>query len=593
MAEQSQSGGLQPSGTGAPEFGPDRHMALLLIEDSLLDARLVQESIHDNQFGAYIDVNHVETLAAGIEALAEREYDCILLDLGLPDGRGPVNVQRLRELPTDITIVVMTGDDSDESGLQAIHYGAQEYLIKGQIAGDALIRILRHSMERNRLLQELQALRRREYFLATHDPLTGLPNRQLFEDRAEQVLARAQRNKEQVAICYLDLDGFKPVNDSYGHALGDKLLSRVGERLVEVVRDSDTVARIGGDEFVVLLYPLDSREQASRIAERIIAQVSSISAVEDHPVRVSTSVGISIYPEHGSDLKALTHHADIAMYRSKTRARGGFEFFSEDMLGEVQDRRKLISEINNALREARFSADFQPWLDIDSGNIQGFEALLRWHSKEGDHRHPRLFLAVAEETGQILKIARSVNEQVLHQWMDWRHADLDPGILGLNLSIRELRDEHYMSELTTLFDRLKAPQQQTQLHIDAFTAAREDMQFLHFSLGWLRELGFQISLDRVTWDNIPLETLLALDLDEVRLDASVVAGIKGSVNNNAQSPIEDLMALSEQRGFRVVPVGVETQAQADRFRELGCTWMQGLLFAPPVSADAVPALLRH
>ena len=578
-------------------FGSDRHMRLLYVEDSPSDARLLIESIRGSGFGAYLNITHVGTLSLACKAVADEVFDCVLLDLGLPDGEGVGNVTRLLEIKPGITIVVMTGDDSDEVGLKAIHNGAQEYLVKGQIEFEALTRILRHAVQRNELLQELKALREREYFFATHDALTGLPNRQLFEDRARQMLVRAERNQEQLAICYLDLDGFKPVNDSFGHATGDILLQAVANCLGEVVRDSDTVARVGGDEFVLVLYPLEGQQEAQRIASRIIERVHAIKQAGEFNISVSCSIGISLYPAHGETLQELMHHADIAMYSSKSHGRGGFEYFNVEMLGRTHDRRQMIGEIDEGLRLKRFSADYQPWIDIENGQIKGVEALLRWRSIGGEIRHPNLFLHVAEASGQILKIARKVNEKSVKDWTGWRGEQLNPGELALNISARELRDTHYLRELTVLFENMSVPRNETQLHIDAVSATRVDATALHARFEYLRSQQYRLVLDNVTDQNISRDLLETLVYDELRLDASMLNGhtaqAGGRNGDDGSAFISDLLGLVSKRNAKVVAVGVETQAQADFLKGLGCTLMQGFLFGPPVSAEQVPAMLRR
>lgn len=309
---------------------------ILLVEDSVPDATLLQRSIADSSWSQRAEVFHCKTLAEACEQLAQGDYDCVLLDLGLPDARGTGNIETILEADPDATIVVLTGNDNDSAAMEALKLGAQEYAIKGMYEGEGLVRILRHAMERNRMAVELKALREREWFLATHDNLTQLPNRQLFNDRAEQALAQAKRKSGQIAFCFLDLDGFKPINDNHGHAVGDELLRRVARILDEAVRDTDTVARLGGDEFVLLLSPLQSADQALQVSERVISHLSAISEIEGNQISLGASIGISLYPEHGEGLDVLLRHADAAMYLSKRSGRGRVSFYSPEM-GEVSD----------------------------------------------------------------------------------------------------------------------------------------------------------------------------------------------------------------------------------------------------------------
>lgn len=559
-------------------FEPGRELRLLYVEDSAMDARLLLDMLDEVTLGAKFTITHVTTLEQACEAVAKKAFDCVLLDLGLPDGNGVDNVQRLLKINPQMTIVVMTGNTSDEASQQAIHGGAQEYLIKGQIEAEALTRLLRHAVQRNELLQQLKALREREYFLATHDVLTGLPNRQLFEDRASQILSRAGRANERLAICYLDIDGFKPVNDNFGHSVGDVLLHKIGEGMTEIVRDSDTVARVGGDEFVLMLYPLESNKQAQQVAERVIKNIESIDHIQDHPVSISASVGISLFPDHGRSLRQLQHRADIAMYYSKSRQRGGSAYFDEVMLGHAHKKQRLIFEIEEALRQSRFSAEYQPWVDTTNGQIQGLEVLLRWRSEDGEVRYPERFLEAARDSGQILKIATSITEQSITHWNEWRSKQLGPGQIALNLSLRELRDNNHLRELAVMLDRLRAPRHCVQLHLDANELTRLDAHTLRKQIEQLRATGYRLVLDRVTGAFNPNPSEFSM-FDEVRLQA-------GDEN------IKALVEQARESKAVVVAVGLETREQVEQLRAIGCTLMQGFVFFRPLSADQVLRTLQ-
>jgi len=574
-------------------FGPQRPMRLLYVEDSPLDAQLFLQSIKFLDSFAHINIQHVDTLSQACTNVAKGEVDCVLLDLGLPDGVGPANVLRLLEACPGLTIVVMTGDDDDSVGLQAIHHGAQEYLIKGQIEAAALSRILRHSVERNALLQELMALREREYFRATHDVLTGLPNRQLFEDRTRQSLNRAERNNESLALCYLDLDGFKPVNDSFGHAVGDALLCEVARCLTDAIRDGDTVARVGGDEFMLLLYPLADRQQAQRVASRVIERIHAIDSVDGQAVNISASVGISLYPEHAEGYADLTQYADIAMYYSKERQRGGYEYFNLGMLGESQSRRQMIAEIDEGLRAGRFICEFQPWVEAASGEIQGMETFLRWRTPVGEVRHPRLFLDAAQDSGQILKIARKTHEHSLRAWQTWRKQNLNPAPLAFNLSVRELADTHYLRELAELFDNLRLPRDQMYIHVEAQSLTRLAVHTMNLRFEYLRDLGFRLVLDGVSHNPACLELLENPAFSEIRIRANNLVGVTSADTDTLEdSQLQQLLAIAQRRGLPCVVVGVETAAQAMHLRKLGVRLIQGFHFAPPMATEKIPQLLH-
>ena len=308
-----------PMGVGP---GTGGGLRILVVEDSLADARLLKEAITDA--GSPLTLEFVGTLTDAERAVRAGAYDCVLLDLGLPDAHGVDNVQRIRAANRGQTVVIMTGLDSEEAALGTLQRGAQDYLVKGRYDGAFIVRVIRRAIERNRVLNEVDQLREYQYYVATHDALTGLPNRQLFEDRANSALAQAQREGSTVAIGYMDLDGFKPVNDTHGHAVGDGLLRAVGHVLSESVRATDTVARVGGDEFLLLLTPLRSNSaetEAEAMLRRLHDKVRGITNVEGRDVRISASIGLAFYPQQGRTLETLVICADQAMYAAKRRAR--------------------------------------------------------------------------------------------------------------------------------------------------------------------------------------------------------------------------------------------------------------------------------
>jgi diguanylate cyclase (GGDEF)-like protein len=301
------------------EQRPEPTLKVLVVEDSVADARLLREALQEAR--APVDLNFVSTLAEAEQAVRAGAYDCVLLDLGLPDANGVDNVQRIRAANRAQTVVIMTGLDSEEAALGTLQRGAQDYLVKGRYDGVFIVRVIRRAMERNRVLNEVDQLREYQYYIATHDTLTGLPNRKLFEDRAQTALAQAQRENGWFAVGYVDLDGFKPVNDTYGHAIGDAVLRAVAQVLSESVRATDTVARIGGDEFLLLLTPLKGHTESDIEAttRRLMDRIRSVNNVEGRTINISASLGLAFYPRHGRTIESLLICADQAMYSNKRR----------------------------------------------------------------------------------------------------------------------------------------------------------------------------------------------------------------------------------------------------------------------------------
>lgn len=318
-------------------------LRLLAVEDSAGDAHLLEAYLE--AAGAGQGLVHVRTLAAAEIALAREEFDVVLLDLGLPDGDGIEIVKRIRAAAARTAVVVLTGRDDDSVALQALSSGAQEYLVKGDYDGATLLRTIRHAIQRHRLMMELADQREREYFRASHDALTGLPNRQLFLDRAATALSQVQRGGENFALCFIDLDGFKPVNDGHGHLVGDILLRQIADTLRASLRNGDTVARLGGDEFLLLLTPIAGARQAELIVQRLLGRIAAIRHAEGHEVNIGASAGIAVHPLHGDTVEVLMARADEAMYRAKRAGKGRAQVWSPVTASVWQQRQSELRAV--------------------------------------------------------------------------------------------------------------------------------------------------------------------------------------------------------------------------------------------------------
>jgi diguanylate cyclase (GGDEF)-like protein len=288
---------------------------ILLVEDNPADARLMDEILAEAS-GGKVELQHVDRISAALKRLCEQKFDVILLDLSLPDGSGLDTVRRMCAANPQMPVIVLTGLEDDALALAAVQAGAQDYLVKGQVDGAGITRTIRHAIERKRQEEHL-------FYLATHDTLTGLPNRRLFQDRMEHAIARAQRNrmgkneKWRMAVVLLDLDNFKSVNDSLGHAPGDLLLQAVTDRLQRSIRKADTLARMGGDEFTLIFENVTGMENAEILARKIQAVFSQPFHLGEHTLKITTSIGISLYPSDGEEAESLLKVADIAMYIAK------------------------------------------------------------------------------------------------------------------------------------------------------------------------------------------------------------------------------------------------------------------------------------
>jgi diguanylate cyclase (GGDEF)-like protein len=295
---------------------------IMLVEDNPGDARLISELLKDARGGRY-QLAHVDRLANVLEHLKDGGTDVVILDLGLPDCNGLDSLTIVKGLTQTVPIIVLTGLDDEAVAVAAVQTGAQDYLVKGQVDGNLLWRSIRYSIERKGLEQKLA-------YIATHDSLTGLPNRVLLNDRLAVAITQAERKKSRLAVMMLDLDRFKNVNDSLGHSIGDELLKAAGHRLTGIVRGYDTIARLGGDEFILLLTEVNDIAGAAEIAGRIVVLFQQPFIVSPYELAVTTSIGVAVYPDHGEDIESLLKYSDIAMYLAKGNGRCGYAVFGEE-----------------------------------------------------------------------------------------------------------------------------------------------------------------------------------------------------------------------------------------------------------------------
>ena len=318
------------------------------MEDNPGDARLLRAYLAEADAASF-QLTHEERLSAAIERLAADSFDVVLLDLSLPDSHGLDTLRRAHAATPSTPIVVLTGYDDETQAVRAVVEGAQDYLVKGNVDSNLLVRSMRYAVERQRMVAELEEARLKEHHVATHDILTDLPNRQLFQDRLGRALAEADRRGEKVAVLFLDLDRFKLTNDTLGHAIGDRLLRSVGRRLVGCIRGGDTAARLGGDEFTIILTGVKDVGDVNRVAEKVLTALRAPFRLGGQELLITTSIGVSLFPDDGRDTDTLLKHADVAMYRAKAGGRNTFQFFAPEMNERAFERMELERSLRLAL----------------------------------------------------------------------------------------------------------------------------------------------------------------------------------------------------------------------------------------------------
>jgi diguanylate cyclase (GGDEF)-like protein/PAS domain S-box-containing protein len=419
--------------------------------------------------------------------------------------------------------------------------------------------------------------------LATHDALTGLPNRSLLQDRISQAIGLAQRAQREMAVLFLDLDRFKNINDSLGHAAGDALISTVASRLRGAVRMVDTVARVGGDEFVIVLTDVTRKSDITLVLNNLTEAITQPVLVEGHELSVTASIGISTYPYDGFNVSSLLKNADTAMYRAKEAGRNGFRFYAHDMNADAVDRLRLENDLRSAIKKGdELILHYQPQMEAESGRIVAAEALLRWHHPRHGLIAPADFIPMAEETGLIVPIGEWVLRQVCAQLRSWIEAGHPTLVIAVNLSPRQFHQPDIVEMIASALHDYDLPPHLLELEITESSLMRnpEDAAVL---LGALSEMGFRLSIDDFGTGYSSLGYLKRFPLNALKIDRSFVADIESS--QDSASIAAAVIALAHSLGLKVVAEGVELDTQMDYLRNLKCDLVQGYLLGRPMPAD--------
>jgi diguanylate cyclase (GGDEF)-like protein len=561
-----------------------RALRVLIVEDNPGDAILVREMLREADPLGF-ELIHANRLSAGIEQLLGPGADCVLLDLSLPDAEGLDALTQVQAVSLDVPVIVFSGRSDERIAVRAVQEGAQDYLIKGQVDGRLLARSINYAVERKRVEVELA-------HQALHDALTGLPNRGLFLDRLAQALTRLGRHSSALAVLFCDLDRFKVVNDSLGHGAGDMLLIDVARRLEGVLRAGDTAARFGGDEFVILCEDIVGAHQAIAIADRVSAALAAPFVLGDDEAFVRTSIGIAMATGQGARAEALLRDADAAMYRAKEKGGGVYEVFDDDMRARAVKRLETENALHRALERGEFLLHYQPQVSMATGAVAGVEALVRWKHPERSLVLPGEFIGSAEETGLILEIGEWALREACNQAARWSELGREgpPLRMSVNLSARQVAHPDLVGMVgATLRDSGVDPAT-ICLEITE-TAVMADMEDGIGVLDQLRALGVSLAIDDFGTGWSSLRALQRFPVDEVKIDKSFVDGV--AIDPQEAAIVAAVISLSHALGLRTVAEGVESVAQVDRLRTLGCDTAQGYFFWRPVAPEDLTQLLSE
>jgi diguanylate cyclase (GGDEF)-like protein/PAS domain S-box-containing protein len=425
--------------------------------------------------------------------------------------------------------------------------------------------------------------------LAYHDPLTGLPNRLLFNDRLTQAIERARRTRQQLAVMIVDLDRFKLINDSLGLASGDQVLRMVGERLVGTVRKSDTVARLGGDDFLLLLPGIDGAENAAKVAQKLLDAFVPALRIDGQELHIAASLGITLYPHDGEDAETLIRNADTALYRAKEHTRGSYQFYTTDMNATAFERLVLETQLRKALDRSELLVYYQPQVRLDTAKVVGVEALVRWSHGDLGLISPAEFIPLAEETGLILELGRFVLSTACAQVRQWQEQGFGDLRLAVNLSGRQFEQEDLVRAIARVIEETAFDPHDLELELTESSIMRNPDQAVA-KLQALDRLGIRLSIDDFGTGYSSLGHLKRFPIKTLKIDQSFIQDITTDANDAAIA--QAIIALAESLKLKVIAEGVETRDQLDLLRRYHCDEMQGYLFARPLPPEELLALLQ-
>ncbi|MFB4250003.1 putative bifunctional diguanylate cyclase/phosphodiesterase [Pseudomonas idahonensis] len=583
---------------------PSQNLALSQVEDQLFGSvppRPLQVFSLDSAFQGR------EALAMVESALArDTPYAMAFIDMRMPPGwDGLETIEQLWKVDPDLQIALCTAysDYSWETMAERLAFGDQLLILKKpfdsleirqmasaltwkwQMTQDA-----RHKLDDlQRTIEDRVAELLKVSHLLHYDTLTGLPSSALLGDRLGQAMARARRYGQQLAVMFLGLDRFKRINNALGYPAGDELLKRIAHSLQHGMRESDSVFRYGSDEFVVLLHDQEPPPQVRSVAEKLLATVSQPHDVAGHDLRVTASLGISLYPEDGQDALSLIKKAEMAMRNSKEQAPGGYGFFTEDMTHRARERQHLESGIRQALERQELSLHYQPKIHLASGQVVGAEALIRWFSPQQGWISPAQFIPVAEDSGLINRISQWVVGEATRQSRAWQQAGLAPIRLSVNLSASDFRQPQLLQQLQRAL--LGSALDPTLLELEITEGVlMQNVEATLATLQAIKALGVRLAVDDFGTGYSSLSYLRKFPVDVLKIDQSFIHGLSHEPKDAAL--VSAIIQLGRSLNLSIIAEGVETQEQLAFLKQQGCEEGQGYYFSKALPADSFARLLR-
>ncbi len=554
-------------------------VSILHVEDEHHDAQLFQALLKESD-RFHTQIFHVQRLVEARQALLDNQYDLILLDLTLPDSSGLQTLEQVHKAAPHLPIITLTGSQDEEVYQHAVQYGAEDYLLKNETDGRLISRAIGYAIERKQAQLKLEAL-------AQTDTLTGLLNRRAFEDRLQHTMLCTERNQEVIALLFIDLDLFKCVNDQFGHHAGDTLLKEVANRLSHTVRKQDTVSRIGGDEFVIILENIQSETIAKTVARKILLSLQKPVAYNGKQIFISASIGIHLYDgKIVASIDELLNKTDHAMYEAKRQGRNTINCYRSNMMSDthLSEESQLDFDLRQALGKEEFFLEYQPQFNANTGELVGAEALLRWqHPKQGIVT-PEKFVERLENNGQILSVGEWVLHTACQQWSDWIKLGLITAQqkISVNLSPRQCQQDHFVKRIENILINTGLPPWALDLELTEgilFENSEENIQLMCE----LKSLGVTLTLDDFGTGFSSLSYLTQFPIDRLKVDQCFVKEILS--NSKTRAIAATIINLARNLNIEVIAEGVDQIEKVDLLHQYGCHLFQGYHFSKPISAQ--------
>lgn len=562
----------------------NRPMRLLLIDDDEVDRQAVLRALRRSWIN--FDICQAETAASGLRIAAEQHFDAVLLDYQLPDQNGIEVLHSLRSGRLEgVAVIVLTGQEDDSLAMRCLEAGAQDFLLKDEVNGRRLSRAVLQAQQRFMVEDALERGREQLRQLVDHDSLTGLLNRRGFEDELAQIIARNRHSNKGFALALLEINNFKNINDTLGRDVGDELLQAVAQRLATVIRPSDILCRLGEDEFVVLLTDVKPAEQATRLADRIVALFDESFELGASLLSVTSSIGIAVLGADVAHAKDLLKSAGMAMYQARQDGPNKRRFYSAAMQESVLLQKAIRSDLCQAVESEEFRVYYQAQIKAADGSLAGIEALLRWQHPRSGILLPEAFMGAAEESGLVLNLGNWVLHQAGKQLREWHlqfSTQATKLILNVNLSAIQLNKSNLLADIQKVMSLYNLDGIHLGLDI-THSAQIEDAHAVVSQLASVAGLGITLSLDGFGMGYSSFDHLKLFPVETLKIDKSFVAAIGGG--DKREKLLVELIAFAKAMNLKVVAEGIETKEQADFCIGQGCDLLQGYYFAPPIPAD--------